>query len=183
LCGYTRSGKDAAAEALIERGWTRVAVSDTVLELAARINPPIRVGGEYQPFNRVLADRGYTAAKEIPAFLEVLQDVGIAVRGVLDPDAFVKATMKDLPDRAVFTSVRFPNEARAIVDAGGVIVRVVRPGVGPANDRATETSMVDWPVDATIVNDATPDALGWRLIEAVSALTDTEITTRVFSIT
>lgn len=39
-------------------------------------------------------------------------------------------------DVLVIPDVRFPNEAKAIRDAGGVLVKIVRPGFGPGPDVA-----------------------------------------------
>ena len=51
------------------------------------------------------------------------------------------------------TDVRFPNEAQRIKDLGGVVWRVKRPGVGPANYHESETALDDWPFDAVLEND------------------------------
>ena len=52
----------------------------------------------------------------------------------------------------IITDVRFPNEAKAIKDKGGVIVRVDRPGVKPVNDHPSETALDNWKFDYKIAN-------------------------------
>ena len=43
LCGYAGSGKDTAAEALIEQGWQRVSFADPIREMLLAINPYVQV--------------------------------------------------------------------------------------------------------------------------------------------
>lgn len=60
----------------------------------------------------------------------------------------------------VVTDVRFPNEAQAIIDAGGSVVRVVGPPEveGAADGHASEVPLPDWMVDFTLLNDVRDDA-------------------------
>lgn len=52
----------------------------------------------------------------------------------------------------VITDTRFPNEAQAIKDAGGIVIRVDRPGYKPINDHPSETGLDDWNFDHRIMN-------------------------------
>ena len=52
----------------------------------------------------------------------------------------------------VITDTRFPNEAQAIKDAGGIIIRVDRPGVSAINAHPSETSLDNWDFDYKIMN-------------------------------
>ena len=54
----------------------------------------------------------------------------------------------------IITDTRFPNEAEAIKKAGGIVIRVNRPGVQPINPHPSETSLDDWGFDAVINNDS-----------------------------
>lgn len=185
LWGYAGAGKDTAAEALVNwDGWTRVAVSDKILEFALRINPVIGYEAEtpgaqigngrhtaYAHLSDLVDHLGVTEAKKIPEVRALFQDVGVAVRDMIDPDAWVKATMNDLPEgNIVFTSTRFPNEAQAITDAGGKIIRVTRPGVHAVNGHITETALEDWDFDGELINDSTPHEAGVRLRQLVKTL-------------
>ena len=87
-----------------------------------------------------------------------LQRLGTeAVRMNLHTNAWVNATMVDyVPGQQwLVTDVRFPNEAQAIKDAGGIVIRVDR---GPReledafNLHASETALDDWAVDHVIRN-------------------------------
>jgi DNA polymerase III delta prime subunit len=62
-----------------------------------------------------------------------------------------KVYSENLPNW-IITDVRFPNEAQAIKDRGGIIIRVTRPGVEPINDHPSETGLDNWKFDYTLVN-------------------------------
>lgn len=52
----------------------------------------------------------------------------------------------------IITDTRFPNEAQAIKDAGGIVIRVDRPGVKPVNPHPSETALDNWDFDYKIMN-------------------------------
>ena len=100
---------------------------------------------------------------------EFLQKLGTdAVRDKLHTNAWVNALMADYkpgpfyPDVAIeehaklpnwiITDTRFPNEAQAIKDKGGIIIRVDRPGVKPINNHPSEVGLDDWKFDYKIAN-------------------------------
>jgi hypothetical protein len=95
---------------------------------------------------------------------EFLQKLGTdAVRNGLHPNAWVNAAMagynkapfnteQEYERNWIFTDCRFPNEAQAIKDRGGYIIRIDRPGVKPVNDHPSETALDDWDFDYKIYN-------------------------------
>ena len=52
----------------------------------------------------------------------------------------------------IITDTRFPNEAQAIKDKEGIVIRVDRPGVKPINDHPSETGLDNWNFDYKIAN-------------------------------
>lgn len=52
----------------------------------------------------------------------------------------------------VVTDTRFPNEAQAIKNAGGIVIRVDRPGYKPVNNHPSETALDNWDFDHKIMN-------------------------------
>lgn len=52
----------------------------------------------------------------------------------------------------IITDTRFPNEARAIKRAGGIVIRVDRPGVKAVNAHPSETGLDGWDFDHKIMN-------------------------------
>ena len=113
-------------------------------------NPPGKVGTVYrQPMT----------------VRDFLQKLGTdAIRDGLHTNAWVNALMADykaidynddeqpeLPNW-IITDTRFPNEAQAIKDAGGLVIRIDRPGVKPINDHPSEVGLDSWKFDYKIAN-------------------------------
>jgi hypothetical protein len=66
---------------------------------------------------------------------------------------YIKDTRHDKPEsKWIITDTRFPNEAQAIKDAGGIVIRVDRPGVKPVNPHPSETALDNWNFDHKIMN-------------------------------
>ncbi len=69
----------------------------------------------------------------------------------------------------VITDVRFPNEAQAIRDAGGIILKVVRPSLGvPTDEHPSETSVDLIEPDFTLVNEGTLEDLARAVLNATT---------------
>lgn len=98
---------------------------------------------------------------------ELLQKIGTdAIREGLHPDAWVNAVMSDyrkasidiagdvfeLEPNWILTDTRFPNEFKAVKDSGGIMVRVDRPDVKPANDHPSEVALDNHKFDYHIYN-------------------------------
>jgi hypothetical protein len=99
-------------------------------------------------------------------YRELLQKLGTdGLRNGLHYNVWVNALFADYKcvpaDRApkgwdcdnwVITDVRFPNEAKAIKDRGGIIIRVDRPFCKPVNNHPSEVSLDNWNFDYKIAN-------------------------------
>lgn len=72
---------------------------------------------------------------------------------ILD-DGTMNAWFKPLPNW-VITDCRFKNEAEAIKERGGIVIRINRPGILPVNNHPSEVALDDWDFDAVISNDGT----------------------------
>jgi hypothetical protein len=118
----------------------------------------------------VFADIQFNSLMTVRDFLQKLGTE--AIRDSLHENTWVNATMvdytpvqvqwadgplggyKDGPmPNWIITDTRFPNEAEAIKKAGGIVIRINRPGVQPINPHPSETSLDDWNFDAVINND------------------------------
>lgn len=183
LSGYGGVGKDSLADALIEEhGFMKYAWADTLRIAAGIMNPIVGIylDGElvndYYSLERVgyssirivryndaLEEDGYTAAKaKYPLFREFLQLLGTDVgRNLISDDVWVDATIAriardgNMSDDIVLTDTRFPNEADAVRQRGGYVVRMIREGVGPVNNHPSETSLDDYHFDSTLYNNGT----------------------------
>ncbi|WP_405799514.1 hypothetical protein [Streptomyces sp. NBC_01506] len=174
LSGYSRSGKNEAAEALVQHGWSQAGFADKLREFLLALNPviPGPVGVGNVRLQLLIADAGWEYAKDsYPEVRALLQRAGTeAGRRVLGADVWVDALFRAHAGAPalVITDCRFPNEAQAVADRGGVMIRVERPGVGPARDRVgrvheSETSLDDWSFDHILVNDGTVRDLHLKL--------------------
>lgn len=97
---------------------------------------------------------------------DFLQKLGTdALRNGLHENTWVNALMSEYRDTYeasvpngldypnwIVTDTRFPNEAQAIKDAGGIIIRVDRPGVRAINAHPSETALDNWDFDHKIMN-------------------------------
>lgn len=177
LTGLARSGKDTAAEALVADGWERRAFADSLRSFMYQLNPIVLPAGTR--LRSVVNAYGWETAKtSIPEVRELLQRCGTdAGRNVLGENVWVTATLGDLPElhrpSVVVTDVRFPNEADAIRDYGGVVVRIVRPGVtlirdAEGNVHPSETALDDYPIFHVVVNDGTPEDLHRKIRQIAS---------------
>ncbi|MEU4568652.1 hypothetical protein [Micromonospora sp. NPDC023956] len=165
LIGRKRVGKDTVAARLVQtHGYRRHAFADKLRDAALALDP-IVVGwqGITIRLSEVVRAVGWEVAKDkIPEVRRTLQNYGVAIRA-MDEDFWVRPVLSsiaaDLTTPAVVTDVRFPNEARAIVSAGGVLVRVVRPGLDESDTHESETALVNYPTVYTLDNTATIERL------------------------
>jgi hypothetical protein len=169
LTGYAGSGKDTLAAEIIRHHpeFRRVAFADKLRDLAMRLNPALPT----QPLADTVGRLGWEDAKNRDDYVrQYLQRLGVACRDVLGEDVWVNAALPHpefftddfwTAQNIVVTDVRFPNEAVAVKDRGGLVIRIEREGVGPVNGHTSETAMDMWAADATVQNDGTEwDMLG-----------------------
>lgn len=172
LIGKKRVGKDTFASVLVEEfGFARVAFADPLKEMALTIDPIIHVGdgwddeGHLYLLSDLVEAHGWEHVKdEYPEARRFLQCLGDGVRQC-DPEFWLNAGMDTARGKraearpVVITDVRYPNEADAIRDAGGILVRIVRPGVDDGDTHASETALDDYDADVIVENDADVTAL------------------------
>lgn len=153
--GLKRSGKDTAAQALVDQGWTRMAFADPLKEMSMKlrgvwVQVPAGVeldavipsvgggllgrGGGFAQYHYVVEALGMEQAKElIPDVRTLLQSLGTdCVRGTFGGEAWVDL-MKCQVRRAladgksiVLTDVRFDEEFDLVQLLGGVTIGIWR---------------------------------------------------------
>ena len=175
ISGYSGSGKDLVGTIIQEISLNKWHIKKWAgkLKTIASILTGIPVENfEDQEFKKTLLGPEWGTVKNIPlngvpAFADMqfnslitvrdfLQKLGTeAIRDSLHENTWVNATMIDYTAESnwIITDTRFPNEAEAIKKAGGIVVRINRPGVQPINPHPSETSLDDWNFDAVINND------------------------------
>lgn len=174
LSGYAQVGKDSAAELLSYWDFERRAFADILREALVALNPTVRYKGDPFPVASLFKWHGYEGARAgAPEIRELLQRLGTEVgRNMLGENVWVDAALATCePDRDyVFTDVRFTNEAEALRSLGGIIIRIERPGYGPANDHPSEVAMDDYPWDYVVINDGDYTSFATKLQNIVQDL-------------
>lgn len=171
LNGRARSGKDTAASHLVANyGYTRVGWADALRACAHAVNPIVgwdRMGPVR--WAQLHNELGYEAAKDDPEygpeFRRILLLMGTeAGRQILGENVWVNTLLDKLaPDkRYVIADTRFPNEAEAVTERGGVVIRIERPGL-PRIDHPSETGLDLWEFDAVVQNDGSIHDLYYNL--------------------
>jgi len=175
ISGYSGSGKDLVGTIIQEISLNKWHIKKWAgkLKTIASILTGIPVENfEDQEFKKTLLGPEWGTVKDIPlngvpvfadmqfnslmTVRDFLQKLGTeAIRDSLHENTWVNATMVDYTAESnwIITDTRFPNEAEAIKKAGGIVVRINRPGVQPINPHPSETSLDDWSFDAVINND------------------------------
>lgn len=164
FCGLKTSGKTTAAEYLVkEHGFQRESFAGPLKEACKNIF--------------CLSDsQVYGADKETydPRWdktpRQILQLFGTEVGRQIDDQVWIKNMQLRLAsaEMAVIDDLRFPNEAQAVKDSGGIVVGIQRPGL-IADDHPSELELVEnWGtmVDITLNNAASLPAL-YAMIEEV----------------
>lgn len=189
LSGYARSGKDTAAEFLVEgAGFTRVSFADKLREFLYALNPMVEVVSEAPPMEfidpiklravrvREVIDTygwdGYKDTRYVHEIRPLLQRLGTeAGRQTISDTIWIDAALNGLdPEgRYVVTDARFPNEAEAVKSRGGALWRIDRRDTGPAlgpdgTAHPSETSLDDWDFDLRILNDSNLEELKYKVL-------------------
>ena len=160
LSGYAQAGKDETAKILVEKhGFKRLAFADPIREAILGLNPKV---DSITTVGDLVGDYGWDVAKQNPEVRRLLQVMGAEV-GLkqFGADFWVVVALSQIGTSTdvVFTDVRFPNEAKALADMNGAIVRVIRPNTNAVNDHESEVAMDRYDFDATILNNGTLDDL------------------------
>jgi hypothetical protein len=171
LCGPAGAGKNTVAELLIDSdrcSFQQLAFADPLYECVAVITG-ISVAGLQ---NRETKEAVIPWLGKSPR--QMLQSMGTEWgREMIHPKIWIRITMeRAIPHLAVgrgvvITDVRFDNEAQAVIDAGGEVWKVVRPGwqcldAGAAGHQS-EAGVSDHLIARTIDNSGSLDDLRSQL--------------------
>ncbi len=176
LTGYARAGKDTVGEILCsDYGFTRLAFADVLKDTALGADPYVRTRiGSHQRLSSLIEHIGWERAKENDDVRRFLQNLGLSVRDNIGSDTWltpvISAVRSGSAPGYVITDVRFPNEAQAVRDAGGFLVRVTRPGTAPALGHISDTALSDTEPDATLHNGSTREDLDEAVFQLLQVL-------------
>lgn len=168
VIGRKRSGKDSFAAPLVEDGWARISLADPLRDAALALDPLVgevyltdpETGSAHVHREARLSDvisvLGWEAAKDrVPEVRRTLQRLGTEAIRALDEGfwtriALARIAASEAP--VVVPDVRYPNEADAVRERGGLIVRVVRPETEVEDAHPSETALDDYVADVVIQN-------------------------------
>jgi hypothetical protein len=160
--GYAQSGKDTIAQQFVKNdGYERIGFADSLKKILYALNPQIELFNDdfigHWHIKNIIDIKGWDEAKKEPEIRQLLQRLGTeGGRVALGEDIWVK-TLFNSPHgaRIVIPDVRFENEANEIRRRGGTVVQIVRTGVGPVNDHASD--QINFEADFMLLNDKTPE--------------------------
>lgn len=184
IVGRKRSGKDTAAQALVEElGYTRHGLADPLKDAALKLDPVIDFVDmgtrdtdrwvEPLRLSEVVQADGWERAKdEYPEVRRTLQRLGDeAGRQVHGEETWILNLLRRVASEneagrpVVVPDVRYPNEASWLLNAGFLVVRVDRPGFStPAPGEHASEQVERLAVDAVIHNDSTVSELKRQVI-------------------
>lgn len=168
LSGYARSGKDTVAGVLRPFGFTRYAFADELRDEVYAATPTMPDG---RGLASVVDEYGWDAAKtSSPYAAEIrssLQAHGVNARNEHGIDYWVSRVERRVAgdqiagagQLVVVTDVRFRNEAQWIVENGGEVWRVERPGVAAVNGHISEHDLDEWRFDERVANSGSVEDL------------------------
>ncbi len=174
ICGFAEVGKDTAAQALVdEKNFKKLTFSKAIKDCVRYLNPIIDKDeeGNFIHLQEALEKSNWQELKRNPEVRRLLQNMGTEVgRNVLGQDIWLNLVRDRLHGNCVVTDTRFPNEARLILESGGVLIRVERPGYGPINNHISDRVSESWSYATVLQNDGTPEDLQKKLLSFVSQL-------------
>lgn len=149
LTGKKQNGKSTAAQYIAEKyGFVRLNFKDAlVAEIKAGFPNVLEAIIEmmersaYDGMNPWTVDRLFR--DKPPVFRALMQNFGTEVRRVDNMDYWVVKWMKEAAkhQNIVVDDVRFLNEAQAVRDMGGIVIRISRADYPNADTHVSETEM------------------------------------------
>lgn len=177
ITGRARAGKDSFAKAFIGAGYAPLAFADALKKVTAYV-----AGEDVSLYH---SDEHKEQHSDSLGMLRrtALQNVGVGLREAISPTVWIRRVMITLDQLgwppAIVTDVRFDNEAEAIRNQGGIIVRITRPdNVGLTGEQAahaSERGIRDDLVDMDVVNNGTLGELRWEALRVMQYLEGRQI--------
>jgi hypothetical protein len=166
LTGYAGSGKSTAAKILTERhGFTLVKFAGPLKQMMRCLGL-----GDHEIEGDLKEQPHEVLCGKTPR--HAMQTLGTEWgRDLIGQELWVNVAMGaawrvlDQGGKAVIDDCRFLNEAAAVRTEGGIIVEVMRPGVGPQSGHVSENQIPD--PDRLIINGGTVEDLALRMAQLI----------------
>ena len=174
--GYGGSGKDTVGEILARKYGAKChAFADALRTIASILNPIVEIkNGHKLRYNDALRVYGYERCKkELPNFRPFLVSLGKLCRDIVAPTVWIDTVLPEFDDEdpsteplRVYTDARHANECERVARRGGLVLRVSRPNVGPA-DEVEAKNVAEVKPMLTIVNDGTKQELEQAVLHGI----------------
>lgn len=117
-----------------------------------------------------LEDYDYKENTEVPEHLwaycandkhtirALMQGLGDLMRKE-NPNVFIDCTLGNGSEDCIVSDCRFPNEAKAVKERDGIVIKVVRPDAKTKDSHQSETRIDEIEADYTLYNDTTLENL------------------------
>lgn len=165
--GFAGTGKDTAAEALIEHyGYQKMAFAGPLKKVCQ-----IVFGLTDEEIAHRILKENQLSRWPFLSPRQIMQKVGTELFRDNFPGVWIEAFKREALklDKVVVTDCRFPDEVNAVHELGGKVIRIDRPSntAGTAHTQhASEALIMGLPVDLVIVNDtSTPEEFQAQVLD------------------
>lgn len=164
ISGHKFSGKSTVARLLSEAtGYEVRSFADKLKDVCCVLSGCTREDLENYDFkeNKLVPEylKPYCLNAQKPTFRAFLQHFGTDIMRSFSDNIWIDSTLGNDSDNVIVSDVRFLNEAKAIKDRGGIVIKVVRGGVVASDKHQSETLIDDIQADYTLFNNTTLEEL------------------------
>ena len=164
ISGHKFSGKSTVARLLSEAtGYEVVSFADKLKDVCCVLSGCTREDLENYDFkeNKLVPEylKPYCLNAQKPTFRAFLQHFGTDIMRSFNDNIWIDSTLGNGSENVIVSDCRFPNEAKAIKDRGGIIIKVVRDSVVASDKHQSETHIDDIQEDCTLFNNTTLEEL------------------------
>ena len=157
ITGHKFSGKSTVTNMLSEMlGYETHSFADKLKDVTCVLSGCTREQLEDYDFkeNELVPDylRPYCLNADKPTYRAFLQRFGSEVMRGVNDNIWIDCTLSNCGENAIISDVRFPNEAKAIKERGGIIVKVVRDNVTTSDTHQSETMIDSIDAEYVLVN-------------------------------
>ena len=163
ITGHKFSGKSTVARLLHNAtGYEVVSFADKLKDITCILSGCTREDLEDYDFKetQLVPDylRPYCLNAEKPTYRAFLQHFGSEVMRGVNDNIWIDCTLSNCEENVIVSDCRFPNEAKAVKERGGIVIKVVRDGCG-GDSHCSEVGVDGIVPDYTLWNDTTLENL------------------------
>lgn len=180
ITGQKFAGKSTVANMLSEiLGYKTCSFADKLKDVTCILSGCTREQLEDYDFkeNELVPDylQPYCLNAEKPTYRAFLQHFGSEVMRGVNDNIWIDCTLSKCGENAIISDVRFPNEAKAIRDRGGIIVKVVRDGVVSKDTHSSEKNVENIAGNIIVFNDGSLEHLKAMVEELANIINANDI--------